>query len=153
MQPTFCLYQDSYFQKRSDIGSVKVWQVERSSEEERQWNLDALQESDRQTVWRIKYESGDNSIKRQSTSPVSCLTYGKAPPGYQEEVSALPLEPEEFYGVSIEGYDGTPSENLYFIIRLNDTGIPERLEYHLKNFLITNTEYIYKYPRNDLELY
>ena len=51
-----------------------------------------------------------------------------------------------------KGYQGTLSNNIYFIIRLDATGIPERLEYHQQSFLITNPSY-FTQPRDDLKLY
>ena len=149
MQPTFCMYRDRFFQERSDIESITVYKVRRSSEEKQRWEVDAPWENG-QTVWRLKYKAADTFMKRllgrQSTSPVCCLTYGEVPPGYQEEVKAVPLEPEQLYIISSWEYEGSPSEDLKFTIYLNDTGIPERLEYHQENFLIT-------YPRDDLRLY
>ena len=89
-------------------------------------------------------------MKRLSTSPVPCLTYGKVPSGYQEKMKATPLEPEEFYSVWLRGNGGEVSKNMYFIIRLDATGTPDRLEYLQDNFLIT-PRYTTK-PRDALKL-
>ena len=118
MQPTFCMYRDASLQERLDIEGIMVWKVQRSPTFASQWEQI-------QRIWDLDY------IENRSTSPVPCLTYGEVPPGYQrEDVEALPLEPEQFYKVLTWADRGVQSEERYFIIRLNDTGIPERLEYH-----------------------
>ena len=171
MQPTFCMYQDPYFQERLGIRSVTVWKVPRSFNQKKRWEIDVPWEigaiawqaglkvdelwEGGQTVWDLQYKSSDNFIKRLlgwCPSVVSRLTYGEVPPGYQEKVKALPLEPEEFYSVWIRGDGGEFSKNTHFIIRLNGTGIPERLEYHQQSFLITNSLSSYN-PRDNLKLY
>ena len=131
MQPTFCMYQDPYFQERLSVGSITVEKKLSASDEKKRWE-------ERQTVWELKYKSSDNFIRGLLTSPVSCLTYGEVPPGYQEEVKAVPLEPEQLYIVGMDGDDGTDADSVYFIIRLDASGTPERLEYRLTNFLQTN---------------
>ena len=104
MQPTFCLCLDSYFQKRLDIGTIIIRKAKRSSEEKKRLELDLLLESDvlfggkeLQKVWHLQYKSSGfflfNFIKRLlglSASPVSCLTYGEVPLGYEEEMRAVP---------------------------------------------------------------
>ena len=59
-----------------------------------------------------------------------CLTYGVVPPGYQEDLKAVPLEPEQFYSVWVRGARGVDSEDRYFIIRVDESGTPKRLESH-----------------------
>ena len=115
MQPTFCLYRDASLQERLGIRTIVVWKVQRSVEFDSHW--DRIEQ-----VWSL------SCIK--PTSPVSCLTYGEVPPGYQEERKAFPLEPEQFYSVWLPGFRGVDSEDRYFIIRLDHNGIPERLESH-----------------------
>ena len=115
MQPTFCLYRDASLQERLGIRTIVVWKVQRSQEFESHW--DRIEQ-----VWSLYCTTS------QSTSAVSCLTYGEAPPGYQADVKAVPLEPEQFYSVWLPGFRGVDSEDRYFIIRLNDSGTPERLE-------------------------
>ena len=117
MQPTFCMYWDTPDQERLDIARIRVWKVKRSAEFDSQWD-------DIQTVWDLGY------IENGSTSPTCCLTYGAVPPGYQERVKALPLEPEQFYKVGTWSDSDIQSEYLYFIIRLDGTSTPERLESH-----------------------
>lgn len=42
MNPTFCMYDDLYFQKRLRIESISVEKARRSFEEKKRWALDAL---------------------------------------------------------------------------------------------------------------
>ena len=72
MQPTFCMYRDPYFQEPLSIGSIEVNKIRHFSDEKKQWK-------DFQTVWQLKYESSDNFMRKLSTSPVFCLTYGEVP--------------------------------------------------------------------------
>lgn len=117
-QPTFCLYRDASFQEPWDITGIIVWKVhEKQPEVDSQW-------VDRQMVWDLDY------VETQATSPLSCLTYGEVPLGYQENLKAVPLEPEQLYTFFIGGPGGVDAEELDFIIRLNNKGIPERLESH-----------------------
>ena len=168
MQPTFRMYLDRCFrhhQVRLDIGTIIIWESLYSFEEETQWEFNAghislplgyhPRPAEPGMVWSLQYEPSDNFMKRLlglSPSPVSSLTYGEVPPGYQEKVKAGALEPERYYIVQMREYRGRPSEGMTFIIRLDGTGIPERLEYRLNDFLITNPKY-YKGPRDDLKLY
>ena len=146
MQPTFCMYRDPYFQEPLSIGSITVRKKLSTSDKKKRWK-------DFQTVWQLKYKSSDNFMRRLLTSPVSCLTYGEVPPGYQEEVKAVPLEPEQLYIVGLDGYDATDADGLYFIIRLDESGTPERLEYRLTNFLQTNNPYRKYLKHQSLKLY
>lgn len=151
MQPRFCLYRDPGFQQQLGIEGITVWKVPRSIEKKNQWEfgvpwpwqigqiawrsgweVESLLEG-WQAVWDLEYKSSDNSMKR----PVRCLTYGEVPSDYQEKMKAAPLEPEEFYSVWLRGNGGAVSKNMYFIIRLDATGTPDRLEYLQDNFLIT----------------
>ena len=162
-QPTFSMYLDP--QVKLDIGTIIVWETLHSSEETMQWEFNSghvylpmgwhPRPVEPEMVWYLQYEPSDNFIKRLlggSTSPISSLTYGEVPPGYQEKVKAGPLEPERYYIVQMREYEGRPSEGMTFIIRSNGTGTPKRLEYHLSNFLITNPRYSAN-PRDDLRLY
>ena len=158
-KPTFCAYLDRCFrhrQERLDIETITVSKVRRASEEKKGWESHSPSRwEDVQRVWSLAYNA-DNFIKRLlglSASPVSCLTYGEVPPGYEEGVKAQPLEPEELYRVSIDTYRYPgDSESLRFIIRLDATGSPERVEYHLGSFLITHRRYIAS-PQSGLKLY
>ena len=170
IQPTFCMYQDPCFQERLGIGGIIVWKVPRSFDQKKQWKIDTPWEigaiawgaglkadelwEGSQTVWDLEYKVSDNFMKQLlggRPSAVSRLTYGEVPPGYEEKVKALPLEPEEFYSVWIRGDGGELSKNTYFIIRLDTTGTPDRLEYLQDNFLITPRYAIA--PRYSLKLY
>ena len=158
-KPTFCVYLDRCFrhrQERLDIETITVSKVRRSSEEKKGWeDVQPVSSEHVQRVWYLEYNS-NNFIKRflgLSASPVSCLTYGEVPPGYEEGVKAQPLEPEELYRVSIDTYHYPGgSESLRFIVRLDATGSPERVEYHLGSFLITHRRYSAS-PQSDLKLY
>lgn len=168
MNPAFSMYLNQGFghQERLDIGTIIVWEALHSSEETRGWRFNAghvhlpmgyhPRPAEPSMVWYLQYEEpSDNFIQKLlggSASPVSSLTYGDVPPDYQEKVKAGPLEPERFYIVQMREYRGRPSEGMAFIIRLNEGGIPERLEYHLKDFLITRRDR-FTVPRDDLQLY
>lgn len=169
MQPTFCMYDDPYLQERLDIESIIVWKRLHSSEEKKRLELDSRQvylplghhlgDLPEQVypgmVWYLQYKSSDNFIKRllgrRLMSPVSSLTYGDVPPGYEEEVKARSLEPEQLYTLQIEGYDGSLSNDLDFIIRLDETGSPDRLEYLLRRFLFTDS-FLFRNTRDSLKL-
>ncbi len=137
MKPTFCMYKDPYFQERLHIGRITVKKVSRSSEEKNRWELDAVQNNG-QTVWelQLKYRDADNFFiglfQWLLAPPVFCLTYGEVPSGYEEKVKALPLEPEELYILWVDtAYYPRRTAPLRFIIRLNGTRVPDRLEYRL----------------------
>ena len=136
MEPTFCMYKDPYFQEPSHIGRITVEKVDRSFQKNR-WELDAVQ-THGQTVWdlKLKYRNADNFFiglfQWLSAPPVFCLTYGEVPSGYEEKVKASPLEPEELYILSVDvAYYERRTAPLRFIIRLNETDVPDRLEYRL----------------------
>ena len=164
MQPTFSMYLDP--QVQLDIGTIIIWESLHSSEEKTRWEFHSggvylpmswhPRPVEPEMVWYLQYEPSDNFIKRLlggTTSPVSSLTYGEVPPGYEEKVKAGHLEPERYYIVQMrDEYGGRPTEGMTFIIRLNGTGTPERLEYHRNDFLITNPRYPAN-PRDDLRLY
>ena len=97
MQPTFCLYRDSSLQERLGIRTIVVWKVQRSAKFDSHW--DRIEQ-----VWSL------SCIK--PTSPVSCLTYGEVPPGYQAERKAVPLEPEQFYSVWLPGFRGNRAQKI-----------------------------------------
>lgn len=116
MHPTFRFYQDASFQERLEITHIAVWKVRGSPEFDSQW--------EERKVWSLY------SIQNRLTSPIRRLTYGEVPPGYREGRKAEPLEPEQFYSVRIHAPRGVRSEDRYFIIRLDATGTPQRLESH-----------------------
>ena len=154
MTPTFCMHADPDFRGRLDIGTIIVRKAKRSAEEERGSELDSLLEKkDLQKVWHLQYKSFNfflfnfinGLLGRQPKSPIPCLIYGEVPPGYEEEMKALPLEPEELYTVWMEEHNSPRYiGDLRFIIRLNETGIPERLEYLSEVYIFDNTPYYLK---------
>lgn len=156
MQPTFSLYDDPYFQKHLRIGSIKVEKQLRSSDIQayKLWWGWERQGNNYQTVWELEYvdDSLVGVLKWLLIPTVSSLTYGEVPWAYQEKVKALPLEPEELYILSMNtayGYRATAL--LRFIIRLNDTGVPDRLEYRLG---VSSPWYdIFERTRSYLKLY
>ena len=68
-------------------------------------------------------------------------------------VKAVPLEPEQLYVIGMDGDDGTDADGVYFIIRLDESGTPERLEYRLTTFLQTNNPYRKYLKHQSLKLY
>lgn len=140
-QPTFCMYWHWDFQEPTNIRRITVWKAQSSYDTKKRWELDSpSKRKDAEKVWCMEYIYSDFYLRRfinrllgrRDPPIVSCLTYGEVPPGYQERVQALPLEPDRLYTVSMTR-TGTriPSEVLKFIIRFDDKGIPERLEYRL----------------------
>ena len=140
MNPTFCMYDDLYFQKRLRIESITVEKARRSFEEKKRWELDASWDAG-QTVWHLEYNNFlpfywmNCLFGWQPTSPVSSLTYGEVPRSYKEKVKALPLEPEQLYIVSMDAYEARSIMPLKFVIRLNAAGGPDRVEYLGRNAL------------------
>ena len=138
MNPTFCMYDELYFQKRLRIESITVEKAGRSFEEKTRWELDALWD-ERQIVWHLEYNNFlpfywmNCLFGWQPIPPVSSLTYGEVPRGYKEKVKALPLEPEQLYIVSMDAYEARSIMPLKFVIRLNAAGGPDRLEYLGRN--------------------
>lgn len=157
VRPTFCMYRDRNFQERTSIGRITVWKAQCSYDTKMRWELDSsLKRKDTEKVWCMEYTRSDFYLRRfinrllgrRDPPIVSCLTYGEIPPGYQERVQAIPLEPDHLYIVSMTRI-GTriPSEDLKFIIRMDDKGIPEQLEYRLWDGIYDWTQYYLKlYP-------
>lgn len=148
MQPRFC-YHMRPFTEELDIERIVVSKARRSSVMQKRWELDSPTKSS-QRVWELEYKASDFLLFYymhcifgwRPKPPVSCLTYGEVPPGYEEKVKASPLEPEQLYIVWMEER-GTPrdSEDLKFIIRSDETGIPERLEYRSPDYIFTHAIY------------
>lgn len=162
MQPTFCLYAGRYFQEPLEIETIIVEKVQRSDEKEKQWELDSgavfrpqghypLVEITSEIVWHLQYKSSNllhywmNCLFgwRSKPPPVRCLTYGEVPSGYQEIVKAVPLDPERLYFVWIDAHDSIRQSEylLRFVIRLDERGIPERLEYIQREYIFDDTSY------------
>lgn len=140
MQPTFCAYQGRYFRERLDIESIKVWKALSSPKNNKRQALSwqqglGWQRDEGEMVWWIKYKVADTfmnrPLRRQPPPAVSCLAYRQVPLGYKQKVKPIPLEPEQLYVAEIWGLDDTAwlPERLHFIIRLDASGIPDRLEY------------------------
>lgn len=152
LQPTFRMYADPYFQERvGRITSIRVSKRLRASEDQKQWKPPW---DDSQTVWDLEYKYTDSLMKALLkrllglSQPVPRLTYGEVTPGYEEKVKAEPLEPGPSYFVEIWGYGRGIAAfhgTLEFIIRLDDTGRPDRLEYSLPDDIFERT-------RDDLKL-
>ena len=80
-----------------------------------------------QVAWEIEYVGDDQA--HPLTRPLSCITYGKVPPGYIETIPAQPLVPERFYVVLVHPKGGMPNLSVYFIIRADAQGRPTQLEH------------------------
>ena len=128
VQPTFCAYQGRYFQEQSGIKSITVWTVLSSPEDKKRPEFN-WQGNKGEMVWNLRYKVSDTL--RRSTLVLSCLTYGEVPLGYQQKVKPQPLEPEQLYIAEIWTFDMSLvlPVDLWFIIRLDGTGTPQRLEY------------------------
>jgi len=129
MAPTFCLH-DGKSEPRT-ITLIAVIRGEKGNDEPIEWVESGppgrgLWEGDEQATWVLEYaaDGSDPLVKG-----FSCITYGKAPPGYKEESPALPLTPERLYRVMIEREDASHPAEMYFIIRLDPMGRPVKLEY------------------------
>lgn len=103
--------------------------------------------SDRKTVWELAYapESVPEPKPGAPTlsdlvqppepdvipvKPFSCITYGRAPPGYKEQTPAAPLIPDTWYSVGADHRaERTYPAVLSFIIRSDSSGRSSTLEY------------------------
>ena len=163
-QPTFSISADPYFQERLDIGTIIVrkakpsFELKKGSElkiRQGTWKILWEQEMPNdawETIWKLEHKSSNflpyyymNCLFGwHPKPPVSSLTYGEVPPGYREEMKAVPLEPEELYSVSIDEYNSARNPGiLTFIIHLSEKGIPERLEYLPEEFISFNSDSYY----------
>ena len=109
--PTFCLYAGS---NPDPIGQVQVYQLPTEPQEK-------IKE-----LWFLEYVS--SSERKHAQLPFSCITYGKAPPGYKQKASALPLIPEKVYDVRLRSTH-TGVATVRFSLHSDSTGLPLRLEY------------------------
>lgn len=66
-----------------------------------------------------------------SVRPFSCITYGRAPPGYTEKAPAAPLIPGKWYSALVDyrGAGHAYPAYLRFIIRADSSDKPIKLEY------------------------
>ena len=129
--PTFCLYwgEDEHSQP-IPIYEISVIRYEAFSDDERfewhNWRSEQEPFAD-EVTWVMQYVPDDEA--HPPARPLSCITYGKAPPGYDELIPPLPLIPERMYTVSIRPTKyPLPMSRVYFIIRADSTGHPIQLE-------------------------
>ena len=128
--PTFCLH-DGNSEPRA-ITRITVVRDEKVNDERIEWVESGppvwhrLWRGGDQLAWVLEY-APDGSAPLVKT--FSCITYGKAPPGYREKSPALPLTPERLYRVEVETEDAQAGALMYFIIRLDAMGRPVKLEY------------------------
>ena len=125
--PTFCLYKepvDKDEPKRSQESEILA--IER---------LEVFYgELPKEEVWVIHYVPDP---LYEDLKPVSCVTYGKLPPGYKEKAPAPPLIAERRYSVrlrSIQDHGAWSGNYNYrgvidFDIRVDANGQSARLEY------------------------
>ena len=129
MTPTFCLHGGK--SEPLPITRITVIRGEKVNDEPIEWSESGnpwrgLWKGNDQLAWSLEY-TPDGSDPRPNT--FSCITYGKALPGYKVNTPALPLTPERLYNVTIQTEDTLNSAELYFIIRLDSVGRPVKLEY------------------------
>ena len=168
MQPTFCLYADRYFQERLDVEAIIVQKAQRSVYDGKGWEQDSGEvylpqggypfwvNVNPEIVWHLEHKSADSLVYYwmdwlfgwQPRSLRRCLTYGEVPSGYREIVKAVPLEPEQLYFVWMQAHNSVRQSDylLRFVIRLDASGTPARLE-HIQR------EYIFDYTPYSLRLY
>ena len=125
-EPTFCLHRGS---EPRGITRLRVIRGDKVNDERIEWLESGdtwLWEGPDQKTWILEYapDTSDPRVK-----PFSCITYGKAPPGYKEKLPAVPLTPERLYYVEIETSDAVSSAEMFFITRLDPMGRPFKLEY------------------------
>ena len=129
--PTFCLYwgEDEHSQPIPIYG-VSVIRLGAFSDDKRfewhNWRSWSEGRSPDQVTWEMKYVPDHEA--HPLARPLSCITYGKAPPGYDEPIPPLPLIPERIYAVWIRPKNSRPASSAYFIIRADSTGHPTQLE-------------------------
>ncbi len=128
--PTFCLHGGK--SEPLPITRIAVERGDKVNAERIEWlesgppTWYGLWEGHDQAAWSLEYAPGGSY---PPANTYSCITYGKAPPGYKEKIPALPLTPERLYRVTIETEDTSEQAAMYFIIRLDSVGRPVKLEY------------------------
>ena len=139
MVPTFCLHIGS---EPREITRLRVRRGDKVNDERIEWLESGdtwLWDGADQEAWSLEYVP-DASDPPANT--YSCITYGKAPPGYKEKAPALPLTPERLYYVAIEREDATADAMIFFIIRLDPMGRPVKIEYTSSNHDAHNVKVI-----------
>ena len=137
--PTFCLHLDS---EPREITRLRVMRGDKVNDGRIEWLESGdtwLWDGADQEAWSLEYVP-DASDPPANT--YSCITYGKAPPGYKEKAPALPLTPERLYYVAIEREDATADAMIFFIIRLDPMGRPVKIEYTSSNHDAHNVQVI-----------
>ena len=129
MTPTFCLHYGN--SEPRAITGIAVERGEKVNDERIEWiGSDepwiAMWEGRDQVPWVLEYAPDGSD---PPANMFSCITYGKAPPGYKEKSPTLPLTPERFYRVTIQTEDADADATMYFIIRLDSVGRLVKLEY------------------------
>lgn len=143
--PTFCLYwgEDEHSQPIR-IYEITVVRYEAFSDDKRfewrDWESWREGRSADLVIWQIQYLPDDEA--HPLAKPLSCITYGKVPPGYAELIPPLLLIPERMYTVSIARADLPPVARMYFIIRADSTGHPTQLE----------VKHVDRYGRGDIQI-
>ena len=138
MSPTFCLF-DYDGSDPEPIAAIEVTRRAKENDERieiMEWRMKTPWAARDQEAWDLKYAPDAST---PSVKAFSCITYGKAPPGYKEESPALPLTPERIYTVmmaSLERGDTRDwtSRMIVFIIRLGLNDEPDKLEYSISPF-------------------
>ena len=129
--PTFCLYwgEDEHSQPIR-IYEITVVRYEGFSDDKRfeweNWESWRKGRSADLVMWHIQYLPDDEA--HPLARPFSCITYGKVPPGYEENIPPVPLISERLYTVQILPKGVTPTSRVYFIIRADSTGCLIQLE-------------------------
>ena len=132
MEPTFCLHGGAGDVEPRAITRIAVVRDEKVNDERIEWVESGppvwyrLWRGGDQLAWVLEYAPDDSA---SLVKTFSCITYGKAPPGYKEKSPALPLTPERLYRVKVETEDAQVGAGMFFIIRLDSVGRPVKLEY------------------------
>ena len=134
--PTFCLYEgwkDGWEDEHAlpvPIYLIRVTRADKFSDDERfewrNWRSWRKGRDSDQVTWEMEYLPDDEA--HPLARPFSCITYGKVPPGYEENIPPVPLIPERLYTVQILPKGVTPTSRVYFIIRADSTGRLIQLE-------------------------
>ena len=128
--PTFCLYegwatkQDA---KPYPIHRILIYRSGKINDDPFDWETERPYSD--QDTWDIEYAPDDKSNPPEK--PFACLTYGKVPPGYIENIPAQPLIPERLYTVRITRKEGGPMSWVYFVLRADAQERPTHLEYRM----------------------
>lgn len=133
-EPIFCLYDGRFHSedvKPLAIGKMRVVQDAVFDDERMEWSKwreqKPLFKGPFQVMWHIEYAPDPSDLPDK---PLSCIIYGKVPPGYEEKTAALPLIPERLYSACFVAIDSeAPMASIPFIIRADAQGRPTHLEY------------------------